>query len=1113
MNNPDFLLKNLLANDAWIRALARRLVADEHAADDLVQDAWIAAITKPHRKSIPLRSWLGRVVRNLGAMRHRSDANRRLREQAAAKPEVLPSVEELREREKARYRVAMNVLSLEEPYRSTVLYRYFENLPPREIAARLEVSVSAVHERLRRGLQKLRARLDRDFGDRRTWSIALMPLISQAPFQGAAVGSAASASILTGALIMSTKVKIGIAVIVALGVTYAFWPRDDEVQIPEVGTMKPALPVVVRAKKDEPTPVKGPEVAVKDAGKEQGGKLTPISLEPSRASIVGRVTKSDGTPVPGATVSALRFIPNATDLDVILSTKTDARGAYALSPIVDLCVVEVRHRDHYTVRRLTRPYRREDFVLGQAGVLEGRVLRARDGRPSADAVVVVYLRGDMDALHGAGSGRGHNWKRPPTATVKTASTGRYRVADLRPGPYYVRLVPFDAPQELEAANDIEIGAGQVTIRNLAVGCGLNVVGRVTDCKTRKPIVGAEVFHFGNPRHRTVTDENGRYELRNISSRSGQVVNARATGYTGLPSGNWLPPADLGGTVTYDIQMRPGVLLSGRVVGPDGQPVAGAQVGAHKDLFSSVSDAARTPAHREQTETNEAGEFEFTVRPTTEYRLFAMARGLAWGTADPFPLPASGRKTGIVVRLMRGGVVVGRITDETGAAVESAKITIYDERREQHTGKTFFRARKWAFSRAEGRYEIEGVPAGSYRLEVIPPGALGYGATRHSCALRDHVAVADGSRAQASFVLEVGSFIAGRVVDPGGQPIGGAIVRAYPNRDYHINPRRQPRKSRRYSTSDAKGWFRIEGLWTGDTLYSVLALAPGFDQVTLNRVEAGRTGLVLTLRHLRTLQGRVTAAATGRPIAEFRVSGAIVLGPGAIVPGPGATERRRAPGRVRRDFADLEGHFTLELLPGTYDIVAQARNGQSSQVHRIEVPAAGAVPSIEIQLQQGASIRGVARAEDGAAVVASVTAYDLSVHPAKHVSMTRAEKNGRFAFDSLSSGKLLFIAMGGKDDVYLAGAETVTLEAGVPREIVLTLRPGVEVEIGVTGSGGDIEGARVVIQRTDGAGDPLRRSSIRAQSALIDAEQRAGRFPSGKARLAVLSKDICPENSL
>ncbi|MEW6073256.1 MAG: sigma factor [Planctomycetota bacterium] len=56
MRTPD--PEDLLAHAAPLRRLARRLVADEARADDLVQDTWLAALRRPPGEERNLRGWL-----------------------------------------------------------------------------------------------------------------------------------------------------------------------------------------------------------------------------------------------------------------------------------------------------------------------------------------------------------------------------------------------------------------------------------------------------------------------------------------------------------------------------------------------------------------------------------------------------------------------------------------------------------------------------------------------------------------------------------------------------------------------------------------------------------------------------------------------------------------------------------------------------------------------------------------------------------------------------------------------------------------------------------------------------------------------------------------------
>ena len=68
--------ERLLAHAGWMRALALGLVRDPHEADDVVQDAALAALLHAPPAEAALRPWLASVVRNF-AWRRRRAATRR----------------------------------------------------------------------------------------------------------------------------------------------------------------------------------------------------------------------------------------------------------------------------------------------------------------------------------------------------------------------------------------------------------------------------------------------------------------------------------------------------------------------------------------------------------------------------------------------------------------------------------------------------------------------------------------------------------------------------------------------------------------------------------------------------------------------------------------------------------------------------------------------------------------------------------------------------------------------------------------------------------------------------------------------------------------------------
>jgi RNA polymerase sigma factor (sigma-70 family) len=92
-------------------------------------------------------------------MRGRSAGRRREREHKVelADPEGVPTPEQLVDRARVQQRVARGVLELDEPFRSTVLLRYYEGLSSAEIARRLSIPAATVRARLKTGLDRLRA--------------------------------------------------------------------------------------------------------------------------------------------------------------------------------------------------------------------------------------------------------------------------------------------------------------------------------------------------------------------------------------------------------------------------------------------------------------------------------------------------------------------------------------------------------------------------------------------------------------------------------------------------------------------------------------------------------------------------------------------------------------------------------------------------------------------------------------------------------------------------------------------------------------------------------------------------------------------------------------------
>ncbi len=62
--------EELARHARWIRRMASALLRDEAAAEDLAQEAWLAALTRPPGDG-RLRPWLREVARNFARRHHR----------------------------------------------------------------------------------------------------------------------------------------------------------------------------------------------------------------------------------------------------------------------------------------------------------------------------------------------------------------------------------------------------------------------------------------------------------------------------------------------------------------------------------------------------------------------------------------------------------------------------------------------------------------------------------------------------------------------------------------------------------------------------------------------------------------------------------------------------------------------------------------------------------------------------------------------------------------------------------------------------------------------------------------------------------------------------------
>ena len=314
-----WLEEELAAHSHWVRRLARSLVHDETAAEDLVQDTWVAALRKPPSDRRALRSWLGRVVRTLAWKQQRKASTAPLSADEGSLPAGASDME-LVERLELHRVLAEELRAIREPVRTTLLQRYIEGMSAAEIAERTSVPAPTVRWRLQQGLEELRTRLDARFGGKRdTWMSALAFALPSKGLvlggAGTALGKSAAALDGSGAalggsglaigegVLMSTlvKVSLGAALLVAAVMLALPFVTKDEGSVQLAVTKEPAA-ALAQSGTDEPAVAPAQpdsaRVALVESSEPALDKLAPLDAQHTR--IVARLLDEDRHPIPGA---------------------------------------------------------------------------------------------------------------------------------------------------------------------------------------------------------------------------------------------------------------------------------------------------------------------------------------------------------------------------------------------------------------------------------------------------------------------------------------------------------------------------------------------------------------------------------------------------------------------------------------------------------------------------------------------------------------------------------------------------------------------------------------------------------------------------------------------
>ncbi|MCR9247414.1 MAG: sigma-70 family RNA polymerase sigma factor [bacterium] len=320
----------------WLARLARALLGEANAADDLVQETAVAAL-RSELPPVQRRAWLAAVARRLAARHVRGEARRARRERNRERttPVLLPDTSELVARAEVAEQVTGAAQRLPEPFRRTILLRFLEGLSPDEIARRDGKPVDTVRWRVRRGLELLRRELvrgsDRDWA---AWSVLLVPLARTGEVAGpatagvtATLGGTVAALIAMKATTLLAATLLGTA---GLLVWITWTPDTDSAGPPNVAAGAAVAARPAQRVAAEPPTASSSEIEPDRTAVAAGPMAPTTPAAAAGAPLFGRVVDEAGEPVPGATVY-LVAAETGGDRGPVQRTQSDTRGGFRLA--------------------------------------------------------------------------------------------------------------------------------------------------------------------------------------------------------------------------------------------------------------------------------------------------------------------------------------------------------------------------------------------------------------------------------------------------------------------------------------------------------------------------------------------------------------------------------------------------------------------------------------------------------------------------------------------------------------------------------------------------------------------------------------------------------------
>ena len=586
-------------------------------------------------------------------------------------------------------------------------------------------------------------------------------------------------------------------------------------------------------------------------------------------------------------------------------------------------------------------------------------------------VDVVLLTGGVEVTGSVADLTGGPIPRALVRTESNAFAGPATETD-EGGHFSVWVSEGDVYVEAEAdgyADGYERGVAPGTFQILLTPAS-SIAGTVVDSTTNEPVGGVPVdvatdlrtASFGSPAD--ITDDHGRFLLDRLKPERYYVIAREPRRVGSSESSTMVGLGQHADNVV--VKLYPAMRVEGKVL------IAGSPPTPCKEASMSLSLPGRNDSLYSERSPDGTVYVDRALPGT--YEVHVRCKGFV----SPNKFPAIEVKdrdlVGLSWEVVPGGIIRGRVLDQSGTPVEGAHVRSWDAD-DSTTGH-------------DGRYELGAVAPGKHTLIVhskhgVPP-PNGW-----------EVDVAERAVVEKDLVLEQTGSISGTVVDAQGKPVVGADVSIQPLANWDAEIWLDVHRDQVESRND--GRFTLDKLPTGEYRVSVSRGGSSRDEpkeqvVAVRAPQATTVRLVVESPSSGKIRGIVSDAG-GNPITDAYVVAARESDAG----GSSNIEATRWSTDANAVLTGLDGSFTISALrSGKYTVRAFRKGGGEGFAEHVAIGG-----SAKLQIRPTGTIEGTIRVQGNVPAEVFVDVFNTTTRLARAERFFRTD--GRYTMQDLPAG--------------------------------------------------------------------------------------------------------------